>query len=981
MDNKGRTENDMEKEYWQDVENKVLDKEYLKSEFQEGDLQFDISSVSKNRRDFLKIMGFSFTAMPLTSCLRIPVKKAIPYLEKSESVIPGVATWYSTSMDPSLGEALLVKTREGRPVKIEGNPASPHFRGGTSGVTQASLLSLYDSSRKSSPKLNGVATSFAALDQSLQAAFAEAQNKGKKIYLYTEAISSPSTLALIAELKTKYSNLEHVVYGAHTLSSQLQANKATFGQPVYPIYDMEKADLVLGLSADFLGSWGSSVEFTKQYTSARDILLRKDILKHVQVESIMSLTGSNADVRLTLSPESERALLLGLVSFVQRKKGEQILPAGIQLPAIDVDLVTKIGQELWDKRGKSLVLSGSSLTADQVMVNTLNFLLGNYGQTLKIVKNPYFKGPNDQLVEESFKELRNGRVGGMVFWDCNPLYSYPKATELAEDFKKASFVACLNSFPNETSANCSHYFPTHFYLESWSDYYKEPGILSFSQPVISPLFETRMFQETLLTLLGKSDYYQYLKNFVAKEFFPRQDKVLSAIDFWDRGIHDGIVQLKSEGREANFVSDSLAKSLSRCLAMKDSGNFTLVAYQKIGIRDGYLINNPWLQELPDPITKITWDNYALINPKVARSMGLKTGSMVELSVSGKKVAIPVVLQPGMSERTIGVAVGYGRKVCGKVGVDVGVNVYEMMSFNGETFDQSVSGVTIQSLNKDYQLAQTQTHFSMEGRNIVRETSVKEYLKNKNAGNEESVKLINLWSGHDQKGEQWAMAIDLSKCTGCSGCIVSCNAENNVPVVGKTEVALRREMHWLRIDRYYKGDENQPEVVHQPVMCQHCDNAPCESVCPVLATVQSSDGLNQQVYNRCVGTRYCANNCPYKVRRFNWFDYPHEDKYQNMVLNPDVVVRSRGVMEKCSMCIQRIQEGRLSAKKEGRALQDGEVKLACQQSCPGDAIIFGDLNDPNSHVSKMLNHPRNYHLLEEINVRPRVSYLTKVRNKD
>jgi len=972
--------NDYDAEYWQDVENKKLDSEYLKSEFQENELSFDISDSRKNRRDFLKIMGFSFSALPLASCLRIPVKKALPYLNKSETAIPGVANWYATTLDPRFGEHLLVKTREGRPIKIEGNPLSSQYKGGTSAFTQASLLSLYDSERNQSPQMNGNSTSFDMLDKSILESLEAAVKNNKKIFLYTPSISSPSIINLIKELASKYKNFEHIVFEPGVSSAIVMANQESFETSSLPQYKFDKAKLVLSFSADFLGTWLSPTEFTKQYSSARDVLENDNILRHIQLEPLMTLTGSNADTRITMSNSECEATLLGLIAYIQRKTGTQVLPVGVALPEFKPELIAKLGDELLNHKGQSLVVSGSTNTSMQVMVNTLNELLGNYGKTILNFGHTYYVGANDKKCEESFAAIKQGDVGAVFFWDCNPIHDYYNGKKLAKDLESVSLRVNYSVFPDETSSICTHILPTNYYLEAWSDYFKAPGTLSFSQPVIQPLFSTRMFGESLLHLLGKSDYFHYLKKHTEASFLAMQSKHVGFASFWDNTIHDGVIDLNYSSKSRGFNKLKVVQHFSKMVKKSSEGGLNFVIYEKVSMRNGHLANNPWLHELPDPITKVTWDNYILISPQLAKALGLKTSDLVEISKNSTKVNLPVLLQPGMNKNTIAMAIGYGREKSGKVGINRGANAALFSEFRDGDYRYEVSNLSLKSLGKTYPLAQTQTHHSMEGRKIIRETDIKDYVRNHKAGNEETVKLVSMWSGHDKKGQQWAMAIDLSKCTGCSGCIVSCNAENNVPVVGKDEVGNRREMHWLRIDRYYKGDDENPEVVHQPVMCQHCDNAPCESVCPVLATVQSSDGLNQQVYNRCVGTRYCANNCPYKVRRFNWFDYPHKDNYQRMVLNPDVTVRSRGVMEKCSMCIQRIQEARLVAKKDGREVLDGEIKLACQQSCPGDAIVFGDLNDPESKVSKLLKHERNYRLLEELNVLPRVSYLTKIRNK-
>ncbi|MBI2518888.1 MAG: 4Fe-4S dicluster domain-containing protein [Bdellovibrio sp.] len=960
--------------YWLDVERKNIPEDELKAEFIEG--EFDsFNKVVKGRRDFLKIMGLGLASMPLVSCMRIPVKKALPYLQKNDTVVPGVANWYATYHPVNGGAALLVKTREGRPVKIEGNTACPYSQGGLMPIHQASVLSLYDSHRFKNPQKKSQEVSWSSIDNEIVAALDRIQASGKKIALVTGTVSSPSFVAIISLLKKKYSNLVHIVYDAFSSSSVILANKDAFGLPVETSYSFDKAELIVSFGADFLGTMPHAQENTRQYSSRRDLKVENRMLKHIQIESLMSLSGANADLRIPLSDSKQGALILGILSQLQRQVGKQVLPAGISLPATDVQLSTKLAMDLLEKRGKSVVLSDSKDKSVQVMVNAINWLLDNYNNTLAVHGNPYFVGANDADFEELVQSMGRGEVGAVLFHETNPAYTYYDQSSFKKALENVELKVALSYAPDETTAVVDYVLPTNYYLESWGDHFRAPKTYYFTQPVIQPLFGSRMSLESLLALASeKADYYEFLKKFAQSNYLTGTS--------WEKALHDGLVEVNSPlASPVKLKSEAVSMAFGKLLQKGEGDfNFSLKLYQKIGLLDGREGNNPWLHELPDPITKATWDNYLLISPQAAKEYALESGSIVTVKATTRMMEVPVLVQPGTEVNTVGLAIGYGRTVAGKVGLGVGVNGHPFQAFRDGTI-QNLETVEIKDTGKKRDLALTQTHHSMQGRSIIKETTLQEYLNDPHAGNKQHHSTLSMWSGHDQKGHQWAMMIDLTKCTGCSGCIISCNAENNIPVVGQQEVFLRREMHWLRLDRYYKGDEKNPEVVFMPVMCQHCDNAPCETVCPVLATVQSTDGLNQQVYNRCVGTRYCANNCPYKVRRFNWFDYPHDDKYQNMALNPDVVVRSRGVMEKCSLCVHRIQEGKLEAKKQGRGLQEDDIKTACQQSCPANAIMFGDLNDPNSSVAKFVKNPRNYKLLEELNVRPRVSYLTKVRNTE
>lgn len=962
-------------EYWQDVEDKSLDEEYLKNEFHNHDSDFQIGGVRKSRRSFLKIMGFSFTAMPMVSCMRIPVKKALPYLEKTDKVIPGVANWYAVSPSPLFGSSLLVKTREGRPIKIEGNPQHPLSLGATLPKDQASLLSLYNSHRFKGPRIDGGNVEWSSIDKKMIEIFNKSQRDGKEIVLISNPQSSPSSLKLIAQIKKKYSNFKHVTYAPFFQHSIIEAVEKNFGVRSLPTFNFDKANVVVSFSADFLGTWIAPATFTKQYSQSRDLLSGKTMLKHIQFESLMSLTGTNADERFTVSAQEESALIINILAYIQKKLGLSYLPAMQRLPSTNNELVAKVSEQLLSNIGKSLVVSGSDNVAIQVLINSINHALGNFNNTVSIYKNDHFLSSPEEEFRRILDDGAKGKIGAILFWNSNPVYDYSDRDKIAAAFEKIETKISFSSAPDETSEFCNIIAPENHFLESWCDYVQAPNLVSFSQPVIQPLYGSRMVQETFVKILNLSgDFYDYIRVNHEESFFSKQSKNVLFDSYWNEGVHNGVVLIEGVCEIVNSFDKAKipwAFSIANKIIDPNEG-FLLKLYEKVGIGAGGMTDNPWLQELPDPVTKATWDNYLMIAPKVAKKMSLKTGDIVELSGARSSVEVPVLLQPGTAQNVLALAVGYGRTVTGKAGLNVGVNAYPLMNDSGK--------VTIKKTGKRRVIAQTQTHHSMEGRDIIRETTLESWKHDPKSGQKASIDLISMWSKHDKSGQQWAMAIDLTKCTGCSGCVVSCHSENNVPVVGREEVLNRRDMHWMRIDRYYKGSDENPEVMHQPVMCQHCDNAPCETVCPVLATVQSSDGLNQQVYNRCVGTRYCANNCPYKVRRFNWFDYPHTDMNENMALNPDVAVRSRGVMEKCSMCIQRIQEGKLEAKKNEDKFSADNVKLACQQSCPADAIVFGDLNDKEGRLYKLLHDPRNYRLLEELNVQPRVNYLVKVRNK-
>jgi Fe-S-cluster-containing dehydrogenase component len=954
---------DNNNKYWQDVENKVLPAEVLKQEFAAD--EFDSFSVQKSRRSFLKIMGFSVTALPLAGC-KIPVRKAVPYLKKNEVVLPGVANWYASTFE---GTPVLVKTREGRPIKIEGNELSKYSKGGAGTIAQGSVISLYDSHRYRSPSFGGDKVEWSLFDEAMISELSSVE--GEK-YIVTKSLSSPSEIKLISEFSRKF-GFKHISYDAISFYAKAKASEITHGAFNKPKYDFSRADLVVSFESDFLGTSYDAVANTKGFTSRRGYD-SKNMNRLIALESTMTLTGSNADERYT-KPESEQREIL--LAILNKLSGE-----GKTASSENQELADKITRELKENVGKSLVISDTNDIDLQVVINKINDVLSNYTKTVSVYSTSYKTQANDSDFEEFVAEMNAGKVGAAFFIGVNPAYTYYSAKAFKEGINKVGMSVSFALAEDETSKLCKHIAPSNHTYESWSDDLIGSDELSFTQPVVQALFGSRMYTETLLSLMGSKDtFYDYMKKNWESSFFSKQTKYATFSNFWNKALHDGVMTLDGLSRESRRSVGSIKKYANNLANKSIEVGLSVKVYQKSTIGDGTWANNPFLQETPDPITKATWDNYIMISPLLAEAQKLTTGDVVEIRNENYAVEAPVLVQPGQDINSVSIAAGYGRRVAGKVAKGVGVNAYGFTSFADGATSYSRQTIAITKTTKRRELALTQTHHSMEGRDIVRETTYKEYKQNPKSGNEKKAKLVNIYPPHDySKGHQWAMAIDLSKCTGCSSCITSCNLENNVPVVGRQEVYRRREMHWLRIDRYYAGDENQPEVVHQPMLCQHCENAPCENVCPVMAIAHSSDGLNQQVYNRCVGTRYCANNCPYKVRRFNWFTYAHDDKYENMALNPDISVRTRGVMEKCSMCIQRIQEGKLDKKKKGQKLKDGDIKTACQQSCPADAVVFGDMNDPKSKISMMLDHDRNYTVLEELNVRPRVSYLTKIRNK-
>ena len=954
------------------------------------------------RRDFLKALGFGLGAVTLAACQNSKVQKSIPYLVKPEEVTPGIPNYYASSFR---GQSILVKTREGRPIKIEGNPAGLLNNHGTDAVTQASVLDLYDVSKLKGPKLQGKAVVWKEADSFVTSELEKVKASGKKIKIVSSTVNSPSTKAVVAAFSAQFTNTQHINVDAVSYTGIIKANENSFGKAVVPRYRFDKADVIVSFGADFLGTWIAGEDFTQQWVSNRNAaaLRSKKMSRHIQFETGLSMTGTNADSRIPVKPSEQGIAILALYSAIT---GNAI--GGINKVATNpiADKAIKLAaKELTAARGKALVVCGSNDVAIQTVVNAINSALGSYGATIDL-DNPFnsFSG-NDAQFAEFINEMNRGEVGAVFFLDSNPAYSYFNSKAFSDALAKVGLRVSFAEREDETASLCNVITPNHNYLESWGDESAFQGYYTIVQPTINPVHNTRQAEESLLIWAKnpQTDYYQFVKANWENSLLAGSGKT------WKEVLQTGFAYAgeRPAGSYSFSLSlDNVAQTIiNRSKAL--TAEFELALYETGQMRDGKYANNAYLQELPDAVSKVTWDNYAAMNPKTAEKAGLAEFDLVTVKgANNYSVVLPVLYQPGQAQGTVSIAVGYGRTKAGKAGNEVGKNAYPFASFVNGTI-QFTSTVSIEKAGGSYELAQTQTHHSFEGRNVIREASFKEYSKDAFAGVGHGAehKTYDLWSAYERPGHNWVMAIDLNACTGCGACVVACNVENNIPVVGRDEVRRRRDMHWIRIDRYYSFNQEDGSVVteekeieelenfdnisvvHQPMLCQHCDHAPCETVCPVIATMHSSDGLNHMAYNRCIGTRYCANNCPYKVRRFNWFNYWNDARFDNylnneftqLVLNPDVTARSRGVMEKCSFCIQRIQAGKLQAKLERRPLKDGDVQVACAQACSANAIIFGDGNDPESAVSKALRNERTYYVLQEINTQPSIGYQVKVRN--
>ncbi|MFL1010738.1 TAT-variant-translocated molybdopterin oxidoreductase [Flavisericum labens] len=986
-----------------------------------------LESSSTTRRDFLKYVGFSTAAASLAAC-EGPVKKSIPYVVQPTEIIPGVANYYATTIADGFDFAsVLVKTREGRPIKIENNSMAA-ANGNANARVNASVLGLYDSLRVQGPKKGELSITWSDFDAETTGKLTNIAATNKRIVLLTQTYASPSTSKLISEFKEKYGNVSHIVYDAVSESAALDAYQAKYGERGLANYDFAEAMTIVSVGADFLGDWQGG-GFDSGYSKNR-VPDHGKMSRHIQFESNMSLTGANADKRVPLTPSQQKIALAKLHSYIVGGSVSGSLPEKIE------DAVIKAASQLKKAGSKALVVSGIQDVNAQTVVLEINEALGSKAFDPKTpIKT---RQGSDKAVAQLVLDMKSGKVGAIIMSGVNPVYTLPNSADFVEGLKKTELSVAFSMKVDETSTEAQYIAAAPHYLESWGDVEIKKGHYALTQPTIRPLFDTRQFQEALLKWTGNdTSYYNYIKDAWGSS-------ILGESSF-NKALHDGIyvgsieteVEETAEvGTEEEPTQATPFSNAARALAASaKSEGLELTLYTKTGMGDGQQANNPWLQEFPDPITRTSWDNYLTVSKADADALGLVNkhvangalnGSYANVTVNGKIITVPVIIQPGQAKGSVGLSLGYGRTLGVKEEMQTGVNAYSLyQNFN------NVQSVSIEAASGEHEFACVQLHNTLMGRgDIVKETTLEIFnTKDKKHWNAVPVVSLNheetpvtspevdLWDEFDRSiGHHFNLSIDLNACTGCGACVIACHAENNVPVVGKTEVRRSRDMHWLRIDRYYSSEESfegdndkkddisglgsslsefaemehasdNPQVAFQPVMCQHCNHAPCETVCPVAATSHGRQGQNHMAYNRCVGTRYCANNCPYKVRRFNWFLYNENDEFDyhmnddlgRMVLNPDVVVRSRGVMEKCSMCIQMTQKTILDAKRDGREIKDGEFQTACSAACSSGAMTFGDINDKESKVAKLKEDNRMYHLLEHVGTKPNVQYQTKVRN--
>ncbi len=1034
---------------WVSTEDLMREESFLQS----AEKEFSIENIDEksgqwetNRRDFLKLLGFGLGAATVAASCEIPIKKAIPYVTKTDETVSGVANYFASSFVNG-GDycAVLVKTREGRPIKIEGNTLSSVTKGGTSARAQAVVLSLYDTKRIPHAGLvNGDKIDkkeWAEIDREVKGKL----GAGGNVRIITNTILSPTAKRALAEFTARHTNAKVIAYDPISSAALLSATEQCFGTRAIPNYKFENADVIVSFGADFLGTWISPVEYARAYADKRKLRGTRKLTmsRHYQVESYMSLTGSNADNRILVKPSEQGAAIVALYNELTGGSG------GPKVNDKAAQALKKVAADLKNARGKSLVVSGSNNIAEQVIVHKINDILGNVGNTVDMNSYSLQRQGNERDMNTLIKEMESGTVPLVIVWGANPAFELPNAAQFKAAFAKVATRVSFSGIIDETTALCSHAAPAHHQLESWGDAQPKKGHYSLIQPTIAPLFKTRQAEHSILEWadspnLNRQDeqpYYQYLKSTWASDMFALQTKYGTPAAFWDMSLHDGVFEVAPTG--TTTFNAGVAVDVNA--VTKPVDGIEIAFYETVNIGGGQYAHNPWLQEMPDPVLRTVWGNYLTVpiesdgKGTITGWQGVTDGDTVDVTLAnGQKITCTAVRGFGQMPGTVAIALGAGREKGGS-GVGFGVNVTPFFPMDGNGLVQYATTAQVSApTGHDKEFACVQHHHTMglhkeddkgetpfnvdeaeffQGsltkRSIIFQTNLKDLqeLEDELTEFHEEAEHLNsqtLYPSTEEwfkTGLKWGMYVDLNSCIGCGACQVACVSENNVPVVGKKQVVKHHEMTWLRIDRYFYGELENPKVVYQPMMCQHCDNAPCENVCPVAATTHSMEGINQMAYNRCIGTRYCANNCPYKVRRFNWLDYTtadlwpsneesvywsagddkpyYADNLLRMVLNPDVTVRTRGVIEKCSFCVQRIQEGKLASKREGRIIGDNDVRTACQTACPTEAIIFGNLNNPDSQVNKAKKSAGAlaYKVLEEINVRPAVDYSAKIHNSN
>ena len=1032
--NPEKTEN-KDPNYWRSFRELYNDPEFLKAkedEFADGvSEKFDIKNLSVlSRRRFLALLSAS-AALAAAGCSDYIEKgEVVPYNKKPEEITLGIPNFYaSTCTGCNSVCGILVKAREGRPIKIDGNKEHPVSQGKICAKGQASILNLYDPGRLKGPvyssdRKNHTPVSWQNADDKIIAELKKASSSGKEIALVTHKVLSPSYKKLLDDFITAYPTAKVYSYDYINNEARNSAwNKcypSASGNSLFPVIKWNEAKVILSLESDFLGNEGNVIEKTRQYSSNRDLVNGKDLNRLYTVEGAATLTGFNSDYRIRLKTDAIEDFVMCLLNeFVVKRnipgfaidsKVRGVLQSFslddfVKKYSLKADVIKQLVGDLAKHPGSSLVYAGDKLPeSTHIAVNLLNEVLGNtrlYSQDSGRVDVMPLSTKAD--LESLVSDMQSGKIAVLIHLDTNPVYQLSPDYNYTNALAKVPLVVSMMELLNDTSEYSQYNLAINNMLESWGDYKTRTGFYSTQQPLIAPLYDTRQKEAILLSWIkGTKDaynekiYHEYIMSNWEKNIYPGLNTMVGFRKFWYTALHDGVAVVNEKPQPTGTFDTSSFES-----KMKAGSGFVLLLQENHSLGDGRFANNGWMQELPNPVSKVVWDNYAALSVQTASELGVNDNDKIEVNVDGRKVELPVLIQPGVADKLIEVQLGYGRKIAGVIGSGVGVNAGVLMTKSPALTARLYNNARVSKAGGTYEIVSTVEHNAIDDsplgkqlediqfkREIIQTGTLEEYKKNPDFLHEEEKKtpMVSISTEYKYTSPKWGMSIDLNKCTGCSACIAACNVENNVPIVGKDQVKVNREMIWLRLDRYYSGSPDSPDADFQVMLCQHCDHAPCENVCPVSATNHSPDGLNQMIYNRCVGTRYCSNNCPYKVRRFNFFNYRdrlgdgyYEQDSVSLVYNPEVTVRSRGVMEKCTFCIQRIMDEKQKAFEDNRPINGDNVKTACQDACPAFAIQFGDLSNKENKIVKYREHKLGYHVLEETNVRPNVTYIAKIRN--
>ena len=926
-----------------------------------------------DRRDLLKVMAASAAFAGLAGCTKLPMQKIVPYVRQPEAIIPGKPLFYASAVTlGGVATGVLVESHMARPTKIEGNPDHPGSLGATDAFSQASVLGLYDPDRSQAEIHDGRIGSWAELQDELSTALgAEKGNSGSGVRLLTPTITSPTLGDQINTFLKSYPSAKWVQYESVTRDNIREGGKLAFGEYVNTVYRLDQADVIVTLDSDFLTSGPGCLRYAREFARKRRVEGAESKMNRLySVESTPTNTGAMADHRLRMRASDIESFTRALA----RELGVSAVAGPAAPPNVPAGWISALARDLKQHPGATLIAAGDQQPPIvHALAHGINQALGNFDKTV------YFTAPIEispvnqwDSIGQLAADIRAGSVTTLLILGSNPVYDAPADLGFKEILPKVPFTARLGLHEDETSALCHWHIPQAHELESWGDARAYDGTATAIQPLIAPLYGGKSEVDFLAVLNAQASKPSHD---IVHDYWQAQRPNVERFDvYWEKTLRDGVIADSAYPPKQVSLKSGIGAEPPASIAQ----GLEIVFRPDHTIWDGRFANNGWLQELPKPLTMLTWDSVAMLSPKTAERLGIRSEDAVELKYQGRTIVAPAWVMPGHADESVTVFLGYGRARSGRVGTGAGFDAGWIRPLATPWIG---TGLEVRRTGNRWALATTQTQSTMEGREPIRIATLDEYQKNpKFAQADADENPLSLYPPVKYEGNQWGMAIDLNACTGCGGCVVACQAENNIAVVGKKEVAIGRHMHWIRIDRYYEGGVDDPRTYHEPVLCMHCENAPCEVVCPVAATVHSSEGLNEMVYNRCVGTRYCSNNCPYKVRRFNFYLYSDWDTPSLFGMrNPNVSVRSRGVMEKCSYCVQRINAVKIEAEEQDRTIRDGEIVTACQQSCPSEAIVFGNINDPNSRVSKLKANNRNYKLLEELNTRPRTTYLAKLRN--